>query len=176
MAIGIAGLLGALFVLTQTFEQLADTFVLSIWPFYTLAIAGLYRLRRTQPNLARPYRVVGYPVTPAVFILAGVGLLANAVWAEPLWTTLRLASSSLERRFTGRSSEDDRRQAPGSRLQAPGVADIGRYAGRTPGGLMFKKLFSKPETANGTWSSRASTTGPSRWTAGSATRTPWTRS
>ncbi len=88
VAIGIAGLLGALFVLTQTFEQLADTFVLSIWPFYTLAIAGLYVLRRSQPDLARPYRVVGYPVTPAVFILAGVGLLANAVWAEPVWTML----------------------------------------------------------------------------------------
>jgi basic amino acid/polyamine antiporter, APA family len=86
VAIGIAGLLGALFVLTQTFEQLADTFVLSIWPFYTLAIAGLYRLRRTQPHLLRPYRVVGYPLTPAVFIVAGVGLIANAVWAEPLWT------------------------------------------------------------------------------------------
>ena len=88
VAIGIAGLLGALFVLTQTFEQLADTFVLSIWPFYTLAIAGLYRLRRTQPRLVRPYRVVGYPFTPAVFIVAGVGLVANAVWAEPLWTSV----------------------------------------------------------------------------------------
>ena len=88
VAIGIAGFLGAAFVLTQTFEQLADTFVLSIWPFYTLAIAGLYRLRRSQPNLPRPYRVVGYPVTPAVFIVAGVGLIANAVWAEPLWTSV----------------------------------------------------------------------------------------
>src|SRR5687767_1368416 len=86
VAIGIAGFLGAVFALTQTFERLADTFVLSIWPFYTLAIAGLYRLRRSQPNLPRPYRVVGYPVTPAVFIVAGVGLIANAVWAEPLWT------------------------------------------------------------------------------------------
>lgn len=88
VAIGVAGLLGAVFVLTQTFEQLADTFVLSIWPFYTLAIAGLYRLRRTQPDLSRPYRVIGYPITPAVFIVAGVGLIANAVWAEPVWTSV----------------------------------------------------------------------------------------
>ena len=86
VAIGITGFLGGLYVLTQSFEQLADTFVLSIWPFYTLAIAGLYRLRRTQPRLPRPYRVVGYPVTPAVFIAASIGLIANAVWAEPIWT------------------------------------------------------------------------------------------
>jgi len=88
VAIGIAAVLGAGFVLTQTFEQLADTFVLSIWPFYTLGIAGLYRLRYTRPDLARPYRTLGYPVTPAVFIVAGVGLLANALWAEPLWTSV----------------------------------------------------------------------------------------
>lgn len=86
VAIGIAAALGTAFVLTQTFEQLADTFVLSSWPFYTLGIAGLYRLRYTRPDLPRPYRVLGYPVTPAVFIVAGVGLLANALWAEPLWT------------------------------------------------------------------------------------------
>ena len=91
VAIAIAGLLGTAFTLTQTFEQLADTFVLSIWPFYTLAIAGLYVLRRSQPNLPRPYCVVGYPVTPAVFIIAGVGLIANAVWAEPVWTSVTFA-------------------------------------------------------------------------------------
>ena len=155
VAIGIAGLLGALFVLTQTFEQLADTFVLSIWPFYTLAIAGLYVLRRSQPNLARPYRVVGYPVTPAVFIVAGVGLLANAVWAEPVWTSVTfgvvLAGAPM---YWVALPEDARLQAlgsgraPGSGLQgfrARGHRPI-RRAG-PPGGLMFKKLFSKPETA-----------------------------
>ena len=91
VAVGTAGLLGAVFALTQTFEQLADTFVLSIWPFYTLAIAGLYVLRRRQPGLNRPYRVVGYPVTPAVFIVAGVGLIANALWADPVRTSVTFA-------------------------------------------------------------------------------------
>ena len=60
----LAAALGVAFVLTRTFEQLADTFVLSIWPFYGLAIAGLYRLRRRRPDLPRPYRVPGYPVIP----------------------------------------------------------------------------------------------------------------
>ena len=56
-AILLAAALGVIFVLTRTFEQLADTFVLSIWPFYALGVAGLYRLRRTRPDLPRPYRV-----------------------------------------------------------------------------------------------------------------------
>lgn len=91
VAISLAAALGILFVLTRTFEQLADTFVLSIWPFYGLAIAGLYRLRRTRPDLPRPYRVPGYPVLPALFIGAVVYLVANALWTDPVWTGVTFA-------------------------------------------------------------------------------------
>ena len=86
VAILIALTLGILFVLTRTFDQLADTFVLTIWPFYALAIAGLYRLRRSRPELPRPYRVPGFPVVPAIFITAAVYLVTNAVIADPIWT------------------------------------------------------------------------------------------
>jgi amino acid transporter len=86
VAIALAAALGIAFVLTRTFEQLADTFVLTIWPFYGVAIAGLYRLRRTRPDLPRPYQVPGYPVVPAIFIVAVVYLVGNALIADPLWT------------------------------------------------------------------------------------------
>jgi amino acid transporter len=88
VAIALAAALGVAFVLLRTFEQLADTFVLSIWPFYGLAIAGLYRLRQLRPALPRPYKVSGYPVVPAVFILAVVYLVANALVSDPVWTGL----------------------------------------------------------------------------------------
>jgi amino acid transporter len=91
VAISLAATLGIAFVLTRTFEQLADTFVLSIWPFYGLAIAGLYRLRRTRPDLPRPYRVPGYPVLPAIFIGAVIYLVGNALIADPLWTGVTFA-------------------------------------------------------------------------------------
>jgi basic amino acid/polyamine antiporter, APA family len=91
VAILLAMVLAVLFVMTRTFEQLADTFVLSIWPFYGVAIAGLYRLRRTMPELVRPYRVPGYPLTPAIFIGAVVYLVGNALWADPLWTAVTFA-------------------------------------------------------------------------------------
>jgi len=91
VAIALAAGLGVLFVLTRTFEQLADTFVLSIWPFYGLAIAGLYRLRRMRPELPRPYKVPGYPVVPAVFVMAVVYLVGNALIADPLWTSVTFA-------------------------------------------------------------------------------------
>ena len=91
VAILLAMALGVGFVLTRTFEQLADTFVLSIWPFYGVAVAGLYRLRRLRPDLPRPYRVPGYPYVPAFFIAAVIFLVANAVIADPVWTGVTFA-------------------------------------------------------------------------------------
>ena len=87
VAIGLAAALGVAFVLTRSFEQLADTFVLSIWPFYGLAVAGLFRLRR-RADLRGGYLVPGYPVLPVAFIAAVVYLVGNALVADPLWTGL----------------------------------------------------------------------------------------
>jgi amino acid transporter len=90
VAISLAGTIGIVFVLTRTFEQLADTFVLSIWPFYGLAVAGLYRLRR-RADVPRPYTVPGYPVLPAVFIAGVLYLVGNALLTDPKWTSVTFA-------------------------------------------------------------------------------------
>jgi amino acid transporter len=90
VAIALAAALGIFFVLTRTFEQLADTFVLSIWPFYGLAVAGIYRLRR-RSDLQRPYTVPGYPVLPVVFIAGVAYLVGNALVTDPKWTSLTFA-------------------------------------------------------------------------------------
>jgi amino acid transporter len=66
-------------VMLQQFEQLADTFVLGIWPFYAIGVAAVYALRRKRKDLPRPYRTLGYPVTPALFILVVLFLLGNAL-------------------------------------------------------------------------------------------------
>jgi basic amino acid/polyamine antiporter, APA family len=117
VAIGLTAALGVLFVLTRTFEQLADTFVLSIWPFYGLAIAAIYRLRKTRPDLPRPYRVPGYPVVPAVFIGGVMFLAGSALIQNPLWTavTFGIVLTGLPVYLV------IRRKAPGYRPQAPGL-------------------------------------------------------
>jgi APA family basic amino acid/polyamine antiporter len=50
--------------------------------FYTLAIASVFVLRVRQPDLHRPYRTIGYPFTPVLYVLASLLLLANMI-AEP---------------------------------------------------------------------------------------------
>lgn len=86
IAIWLATALGVIFVLTNGFAQLADKFILGIWPFYALCVAGVFVLRRRRPQMPRPYRVPGYPVVPALFLLASFGMIANALVTDP-WNT-----------------------------------------------------------------------------------------
>jgi len=79
VAIWLAAAMGAAFVMVRNFEQLADTFVLGIWPFYAGGAAAVYALRKKRPDLVRPYRVWGYPLTPAIFLIAALFLLGNAL-------------------------------------------------------------------------------------------------
>jgi amino acid transporter len=75
-------------VLLRTFEQLADAFVTAIVPFYALAVASVFVLRR-RADYDPPVRVPLYPVVPALFVLATLALLGNAI-ADPAtrWPTL----------------------------------------------------------------------------------------
>ena len=66
------------FVLLRTFEQLADTFVTAIVPFYALGVAAVFMLRR-KASYNPPFRVPLYPFVPALFVIATIYLLANAL-------------------------------------------------------------------------------------------------
>jgi APA family basic amino acid/polyamine antiporter len=115
VAILFACVLGIAMVMTQTFEQLTDTFVLAMWPFYGLSVAAIYRLRKSQPHLQRPYKVVGYPVVPGVFVAAAAYLVVNALIADPKWTSITFAVVLIGVPVyyaLFRTSETDTRQPP----------------------------------------------------------------
>lgn len=90
VAIGLSAALGCVYVLQNDFAQLADRFVLGVWPFYALSVAGVYVLRRRRPQMPRPYRVWGYPLVPALFLLASVAMIGNALVTDPHDTGLTL--------------------------------------------------------------------------------------
>lgn len=83
-SIVLAAALGIVFVSIRTFAQLADQFIIGIWPFYALAVAAVFVLRRRRPDMDRPYRTWGYPLVPLLFLLASVYLLGNYMVSEPL--------------------------------------------------------------------------------------------
>jgi basic amino acid/polyamine antiporter, APA family len=78
VAIGMSAILGVIFVLLRTFEQLADTFVTAIIPFYALGVAAIFVLRR-RTTYDPPFRVPLYPIAPILFILGTIYLLVNAL-------------------------------------------------------------------------------------------------
>jgi basic amino acid/polyamine antiporter, APA family len=91
VAILLATLLGVAYVLQNDFAQLADKFILGIWPFYALTVAAVFVLRRRRPALPRPYRVWGYPLVPLVFLAASAFMVLNALVTNPYDTGITFA-------------------------------------------------------------------------------------
>jgi amino acid transporter len=89
VAITLAAVLGIIFVLLRTFEQLADTFVTAILPFYALGVASIFVFRKR--GYSPPFRTPLYPVAPILFVLATLYLLGNALIDESSrWPTLAI--------------------------------------------------------------------------------------
>jgi APA family basic amino acid/polyamine antiporter len=88
VAIWLATALGCADVLAHDFALLANRFVLGAWPFFMLTVAAVFVLRRTRPDLHRPYRTWGYPLIPAVFLLASLAVLGYSLATYPRETML----------------------------------------------------------------------------------------
>lgn len=87
VAIGFIAVLAVVYVLLRDFMQLAEGYVLGVWPFLALSVVGLFVLRRRRPEFPRAYRVLGYPFVPALFVLATLAVVANALYAQ-FWSTI----------------------------------------------------------------------------------------
>jgi len=68
------------------YSNLLDYVVSAALIFYILTIAGLFRLRRTQPDTPRPYRAWGYPIVPALYIVAAAVILVVLFLYKPATT------------------------------------------------------------------------------------------
>jgi APA family basic amino acid/polyamine antiporter len=75
---------------TGTYEQLYTYVVFALFLFHGLTGAAVIVLRRTRPDVPRPYRTWGYPVVPIVFVLAATALLVNTLVEKPLESVLGL--------------------------------------------------------------------------------------
>src|SRR5262245_50025406 len=82
----LGGMWAAFLVLPRTYDaatrtygnlynNLLDYVISAALIFYILTIAGIFRLRQTRPNDERPYRAIGYPVIPALYIVGAAAIL-----------------------------------------------------------------------------------------------------
>ena len=82
-AILIAGIWSSVLACLGSFQQLFTYVIFTGWIFYGLAGASIFVYRRRMPGATLPYRVPGYPWTPAVFVLATAALVVNAIFSRP---------------------------------------------------------------------------------------------
>jgi APA family basic amino acid/polyamine antiporter len=72
------------------FSQLFTYVIFGGWLMYALATAAVPILRRKEPALERPFRVPGYPVVPAVFVLAAAAMTVSTILQRPRESLLGL--------------------------------------------------------------------------------------
>ena len=73
----------SLLCLSGTYGDLLDYVIFAVLIFYILTVAGIFVLRRTRPDAERPYRAFGYPVVPALYIVAAAAIAVDLLVLKP---------------------------------------------------------------------------------------------
>lgn len=77
------GIWASVLVMSGTFDQLTDMIIFAVFIFYGATTLGVFILRRRMPKAKRPYKVWGYPVVPAIFVIFCVCLVFNTILTRP---------------------------------------------------------------------------------------------
>jgi APA family basic amino acid/polyamine antiporter len=80
----------ALLVLSGRYEQLFTYVIFASWILYGMTTAAVIVLRRKRPDLPRPYRTLGYPVLPVLFVLVAILLVLSTLVDSPRESLLGL--------------------------------------------------------------------------------------
>jgi basic amino acid/polyamine antiporter, APA family len=81
-ALWLHGIWTALFIISGSFDMLANMFVFITWIAYGAGAVGIFLLRKKMPHADRPYKVWGYPLVPIIFILFTAFYLIMTVWND----------------------------------------------------------------------------------------------
>ena len=77
--------------LTGTYGQLLDYVVFADWIFFGLTVASVFVFRRTMPDAPRPFRTWGYPITPALFVIAAIAIVFSVIRVSPVQSAIGAA-------------------------------------------------------------------------------------
>jgi APA family basic amino acid/polyamine antiporter len=89
------GAWASVLALSGTFDQLTTYSIFALWVFFGVTAASVFVLRRKMPDAERPYRTLGYPVVPLLFILVAVWLVVNTIMTSPVESAAGLALIAL---------------------------------------------------------------------------------
>ena len=83
VALIVQGTWASLLAVSGSYQQLFTDVIFTAWIFYGLAVAAVLVLRRTRPNLERPFHVPGYPWLPLLFCAAAIGVVSSTITERP---------------------------------------------------------------------------------------------
>lgn len=95
IAIAIQAVWSCVLALSGTFDQLTDCLLFASWIFYGLCASSVFVLRRKAPKVERPYKTLGYPLTPLVFVTVAAWLVINTWVNKPVESRVGLALIAL---------------------------------------------------------------------------------
>jgi APA family basic amino acid/polyamine antiporter len=82
----LQGVWSALLVFSGTYSDLLDYVIFAALLFYVLTVVGLFLLRFKLPAAERPYKVIGYPLMPAVYVCLCLAIMLNLLVVKPVYT------------------------------------------------------------------------------------------
>ncbi len=85
-ALVVQGIWASLLCLSGRYGDLLDYVVIAVLVFYIMTIAGIFVLRKKQPDAERPYKAFGYPVVPALYILTATAISIDLLIFKPKHT------------------------------------------------------------------------------------------
>jgi APA family basic amino acid/polyamine antiporter len=83
-ALLLQALWACVLAISGTFDQLSDYVIFASWIFYGLVTSSVFVLRRKMSDAPRPYRTLGYPIVPLVFVLVAAWLVVNTLVNRPV--------------------------------------------------------------------------------------------
>ena len=83
ISILVQGIVTAVLAVSGSYERLFSYVTFVAWVFYGLTVTGVLVLRRKYPDLPRPYKMWGYPVTPVLFAAIAFGFVINTLVTTP---------------------------------------------------------------------------------------------
>lgn len=91
----VQAVISIVLVLMRDLDQLTNLVIFSSMFFNTLTIAAVFVFRKREPNLERPYKIIGYPITVGVTLLIFIGLMLNTLMEDPVTSVIGLAVPAL---------------------------------------------------------------------------------
>ncbi len=91
VALLLQGFWAIVLAISGTYEQLYTYVIFTGWIFYAAAVLSVVVMRRKRPGLARPYRVLAYPILPIAFAAAALMIVLNSLLIKPLESGIGLA-------------------------------------------------------------------------------------